>query len=149
MKVPGCCIPVLLYRCSPDETLPHLHPKHSASKTLHTNVKHQYIQRAEGFWLAARSRRGKRSSATLTEQPTKLQGKRPGTTMRSCLELVSLHSKRPPYNPASTRTASAASAMPMAAGGNTTLAGTPRCFVPSSLQCIGIGGSRENTTRSV
>jgi hypothetical protein len=53
-----------------------------------TNVKHECIQRGEGFWLAARSRRGKRSSATLTEQPTMLQDKRPGTTMRSCLELV-------------------------------------------------------------
>jgi hypothetical protein len=55
---------------------------------FYTNVKHERIQRAEGFWLAARSRRGKRSSATLTEQPTMLQDKRPGTTMRSCLELV-------------------------------------------------------------
>jgi hypothetical protein len=55
---------------------------------FYTNVKHECIQRGEGFWLAARSRRGKRSSATLTEQQTMLQEKRPGTTMRSCLELV-------------------------------------------------------------
>ena len=50
-------------------------------KRLFILMENSNASKGERIWIAARSSRGKRSSATLTEQPTQLQDKRPDTTM--------------------------------------------------------------------